>query len=103
RLMAFSQETYTLLNRFSFQLPAPFAAMFPYMKKQNWLYNYRYRWGIQNSFGGLVHRAAYLTESEPAFTIFEHHYPALRECYTAFFPDLKQMAWVYFQSLFPVG
>ena len=101
QLMDFSQETYTLLNRVTVQLPVPFAAMLPYMKKQNWLYNYRYKWGIQNSFGGLVHRAAYLTESAPAFEVFENHYHELHECYAAFFLDVKQMAWRHFQSLFP--
>lgn len=99
QLMEFSQQTYAVLDQYNAYLPEGFSNMLPYMKKQNWLYNYHYRWGIQNSFGGLVHRAAYLTESKKAFDVFENHYNELRECYDAFFPDVKKMAWQHFQSV----
>lgn len=102
QLNGFSQETYSLLNRSDIQFPEPFALMLHYMQKQNWLYNYRYKWGIQNSFGGLVRRAAYLTDSAPAFAVFELHYEELQQCYTAFFPELKKMALQYFQDIFSV-
>ena len=59
------------------------------MKQYDWLYNYRYAWGIQKSFGGVVRRAVYLTESEIAFEIFNRHYTAMQVCYNNFFPDLK--------------
>ena len=101
QLMDFSRQTYSMLDRHSAQFPERFGMMFSYMKKQNWLYNYRHRWGIHNSFAGLVQRAAYLTESTPAVDIFEAHYGELQECYFAFFPEVKQMAWQYFQSFFP--
>ena len=60
------------------------------MKEYNWLYNYRYIWGIEKSFGGLVYRAAYLTESEKAVEIFNRHYASMQVCYNNFFPDLKK-------------
>jgi hypothetical protein len=41
------------------------------MKSQNWLYNYQFRWGLEKSFGGLVRRASYISESETAFRLFE--------------------------------
>ena len=99
QLMEFSWQTYAVLDQHSIQLPEAFNHMLPYMKNQNWLYNYRYRWGTQNSFGGLVRRAAYLTESKKAFDIFEDHYSELRDCYNAFFPDVKKMAWLYFRTI----
>lgn len=99
QLMEFSWQTYAVLDQHGIQLPEAFSHMLPYMKKQNWLYNYRYRWGTQNSFGGLVRRAAYLTESKKAFEIFEDHYSELHDCYNAFFPDVKKMAWLYFRSI----
>ena len=99
QLMEFSQQTYAVLDQYNAYLPEGFSNMLPYMKKQNWLYNYQYRWGIQNSFGGLVYRATYLTESKKAFEVFENHYNELRECYDAFFPDVKKMAWQHLQSV----
>ena len=99
QLMEFSQQTYAVLDQYNAYLPEGFSNTLPYMKKQNWLYNYQYRWGIQNSFGGLVYRATYLTESKKAFEVFENHYNELRECYDAFFPDVKKMAWQHLQSV----
>ena len=99
QLMEFSQQTYAVLDQYNTYLPEGFSNTLPYMKKQNWLYNYQYRWGIQNSFGGLVYRATYLTESKKAFEVFENHYNELRECYDAFFPDVKKMAWQHLQSV----
>ena len=89
-LKQFAKTTYNLLEPFSDIFPPPFQKMFPYMKEYNWLYNYRYIWGIEKSFGGVVHRAAYLTESEKAVEIFNRHYAAMQGCYNNFFPDLKK-------------
>ena len=91
-LMEFSQQTYRHLDPFAPHFPEFFARMFPYMKRQNWLYNYQFRWGLQNSFGGLVRRAAYLEESETAFRVFEENYQELRQHYRAFMPDVKDFA-----------
>jgi acyl carrier protein phosphodiesterase len=66
--------------------------MFPYMKQHNWLYNYRNRLGIERSFEGVVHRAAYLTESQTAFKLFEENYQKLQQYYADFFPALHQYA-----------
>lgn len=100
QLMDFSMETYASLSRFTEQMPEVFRGMLSHMERQNWLYNYKYRWGIQKSFGGLVRRAKYLSESNTAYVVFEQHYKDLSACYSAFFPEVKQMALAYFQTLF---
>jgi acyl carrier protein phosphodiesterase len=89
-LKLFATSTYDVLQGFTDIFPLPFQKMFPYMKEYNWLYNYRYKWGIEKSFGGVVRRAAYLTESEIAFSIFNEHYAAMQVCYDNFFSDLKK-------------
>ena len=61
--------------------------MFPYMKLQNWLFNYRTIWGTEKSLGGVAHRAAYLSESENAYQLFEEHYQPLQHCYRHFWED----------------
>jgi acyl carrier protein phosphodiesterase len=100
-LMAFTEETYVILDQYYPVLPERFKAMLPYMKKHNWLYHYHTKLGIQNSFRGLVHRAAYMSESDSAFAVFENNYTAMREQYQVFFPQLSEFAWSYFQSPFP--
>lgn len=91
-LMDFSQTTYTLLNENSKWFPEKFAGMFPFMKSQNWLYNYRSPWGIKKSFGGLVRRANYMSESETAFRLFTENIERLQQQYNEFSSGIKQFA-----------
>jgi acyl carrier protein phosphodiesterase len=98
-LFEFSQWVYVTAEPFAEQFPGSFAKMFPYMKIQNWLYNYRTRWGTEKSFGGLVRRALYMNESETAFRLFEEHYNSLQYCYNLFFTDVKKMAKNTFDAL----
>ncbi|MCM5527958.1 ACP phosphodiesterase [Parasegetibacter sp. NRK P23] len=89
-LHRFSGDTYQLLEPASPYFPQHFQRMFPYMKAQNWLYNYRFEEGIRNSFEGLVRRAAHLEDARPAFEVLMRHYEALSACYQEFFPQLQQ-------------
>jgi len=86
-LFDFSQQVYTGLDNYLQWLPGPFAAMFPYMKTQNWLFNYRTPQGIEKSMSGLVRRATYLTESDTAYQLFEKYYQPLQQCYRQFWKD----------------
>lgn len=98
-LLEFSEQAYTMLDEFTHWFPDPFSRMFPYMKKQNWLFNYRDKGGIEKSLGGVVRRAAYLTESETAFRLFEEHYQLLSGCYRQFWADLQPFARRQFDQL----
>ncbi len=91
-LEEFSMQVYHSLEKDFDLFPSRFQLMFPYMKLQNWLYNYRLREGIRKSFGGLAYRAAYLNESAIAFELFNQHYDELRSCYEEFFPEVKKFA-----------
>lgn len=91
-LLAFSNQVYQQLEPQQQWFPDPFARMFPYMKKQNWLYHYRSAQGIYNSFGGLVRRAAYLSSSEEAREIFDANYQLLQDCYRQFWQDMLPFA-----------
>ncbi len=91
-LLQFSERTYQLLGENTALFPKKFEMMFPYMQSQNWLFNYRYKWGIQKSLQGVVKRAAYLTESDTAFQLFEQNIDVLQLCYNKFWPTLKAAA-----------
>jgi acyl carrier protein phosphodiesterase len=97
-LQEFAARTYQLLEPYTAVFPERFAGMFPYMKTQNWLYNYRERWGIEKSLHGVVRRATYLTESETAFRLFEEHYTLLLQYYQLFFPELLQFVRDWFNT-----
>ncbi len=98
-LLDFSLQVYTSLEERKQWLPEPFAAMFPYMRSQNWLFNYRTRWGTEKSFGGLVRRAVYLAESDTASSLFEKHYQPLQECYRHFWKDARPFIFNQYEIL----
>jgi acyl carrier protein phosphodiesterase len=99
RLARFAEEVYAVLDSFFPVLPEKFQKMLPYLKSQNWLYNYRLRLGIEKSFGGLVRRAEYLTESDTAYSLFTENYEELKTCYQIFMPDVKKIAQAEFDTL----
>lgn len=91
-LFDFSQQVYDSLDKQAAWLPGRFAAMFPFMKEQNWLFNYRHKWGTGKSLGAVVRRSLYLTESETAYQLFEEHYQLLQDCYRHFWAFVKPFA-----------
>jgi acyl carrier protein phosphodiesterase len=91
-LLDFSQEVYATLDEYYKWLPERFAAMLPYMRNQNWLFNYRNLTGTEKSFGGLVRRSSYLTESHTATDLFRRYYQPLQHCYRQFWKDVKLFA-----------
>lgn len=91
-LKSFAAATYKSLAENKQYMPDKFAVMFPYMQAQDWLYHYRFKFGIEKSFAGLVRRSAYLTDSSTAFRVFETNYIPLQQCYNRFFPEVKKMA-----------
>jgi acyl carrier protein phosphodiesterase len=98
-LLEFTQHTYQQLEERQNWFPEKFARMFPYMKSQNWLFNYRQPWGIEKSFGGLVRRASFISESETAFRLFETHIETLQQCYSLFEKDIKKFTKTRFEEL----
>lgn len=91
-LFDFTQKTYALLEQNKKWMDPVFAGMFPYLKSQNWLYNYREDWGIEKSLGGLQRRAIYIESTKEAFEIFLANKPAIQILYDTFYPDVKNFA-----------
>ncbi len=91
-LLEFSQEVYNELEKHQSAFAQRFAFMFPYMKEQNWLYNYRLTGGIEKSLKGVIRRAAYIDEAAPAIELFHQHYQPLQEIFRQFWPELEAFA-----------
>ena len=98
-LQKFSLDVYSTLEENFSLLPVSFQNFLPHMKQHNWLFNYQYSYGIEKSFGGLVHRAVYINESATAFFVFNKNYNELGDCYNMFFPSLKKFASNYVSNL----
>jgi acyl carrier protein phosphodiesterase len=92
KLEFFANETYRVLQKNAHLLPERFHRMLPFMINQNWFLNYRFSWGIENSFGSIFRRAKYLEKNDGVLQSFHDHYEALRTCYRQFFPEVKNFA-----------
>ena len=95
----FTATVYGKLTSRQAILPEKFARMLPYMTGQDWLYNYRFTWGIENSFNGVARRAVYLVDATDVFTLFMNNYPVLESHYREFFPDVKSFARSHLDAL----
>ena len=91
-LKVFTQKTYKILQTQTDQFPPKFAAVFPYMHTQDWLYNYKFNEGMQKSFGGLARRAKYIDETDTAYQTFLHNKDFIQDWYNIFFPQVKLFA-----------
>lgn len=91
-LHEFSAGVYEVLYRYYDTLPERFQQIVPYMRSQDWLYNYRSRMGTERSFEGLARRAVYLNNSIAAYEVFEKHYEPLNELSHRFIGDVKTFA-----------
>ena len=91
-LKSFSAQTYIMLEANSKWFPHAFMHMFRYMQSQDWLTNYRFNFGIERSFEGLVRRATYMNDHKPAMHIFLENKSSLHSYYLQFFPELKKHA-----------
>lgn len=98
-LQDFTTWVYHTLEARYQQLPEQFQRMLPYMKKDNWLYNYQHTWGIGKSFEGVVRRAVYLNNSQAAYECFQEHYNALKPLADIFLADVKKFAANQFSQL----
>ena len=91
-LFDFSISVYRDLENQALILPQKFSRLFPYMKSENWLYNYRTVWGIGKSFSGLMQRAKYLEYNSVVLESFQKNYDQLKVYYNFFFPAVKTFA-----------
>ena len=98
-LRLFTSKTYQQLEDNAQHLPPRFLQVLAYMKTEDWLFHYSSTSGIRKSLSGLVRRAAFLTESTTAYNLFIEHYVRLKDCYQAFFPDVKQFAKQKFEAM----
>ena len=97
-LIAFSQGVYKIMNQYFSELPLRFQQILPHMESYDWLSNYKSIVGMSKSFAGLVHRAKYIHETQPANNILLHNYSYLNHCYDHFFKELKNFSSDYLSS-----
>ena len=87
-LLEFTTAIYqTLTNNLS-KLPPRSRERLPYMKKNNWLYNYRKIEGINKALSGMAQRTKYANNMKQAHVILKKEEDELQDDFNQFYPEL---------------
>jgi acyl carrier protein phosphodiesterase len=89
-LDTFTMQCYETVSDYRPMLPPDAAHMLTYMKRDNWLYNYRLKEGIHRALSGMAKRTPYNSKMEQAVQHLEKNYEEFANEFHAFFPDLQQ-------------
>lgn len=90
-LKLFVDDVYQRLELNSQHFPKRVEQFFPYMKTQNWLYNYQFEWGFKKSLEGLDRRSAVDTQMVNAVEVYRENQLEFLEEFGQFISDAKQM------------
>jgi acyl carrier protein phosphodiesterase len=99
-LWHYTQEVYRIVDAFASYMPPRVQRFYPYMKKQNWLYEYRRREGLQRALEGIGRRSRHANRLAVAMRDIEQHYETLQDDFSSFFPDIQRFSrqWLAYQS-----
>lgn len=84
----FTKRVYALLEDNFLMLPLRFQKMLPYMRKENWLYQYQFMEGMQKAFSGMAQRASFDTKMDTASLELIENYETLAANFKYFFDDM---------------
>lgn len=84
-----TNQVYLALRKYENFFPPVFGNRLNSMEKDNWLYNYRFDWGIQYSFQNVLNKAKYLEKDIPIFDVFLQNKDFLKLKFELFFPELQ--------------
>jgi acyl carrier protein phosphodiesterase len=88
-LEEYTHEFYNKIGQFKEVLPDSANHMLTYMKRDNWLYNYRLTEGIHRALSGMARRTPYNSKMEQAAKFLEQDYDAYATEFHNFFPELR--------------
>lgn len=95
----FTQTFYEQIHGFRPIIPDQAAHMLTYMRRDNWLLNYRLKEGIHKALSGMARRTPYDSKMEIAVQHLEMDYDAFAEEFHTFFPDLQEQARKHLEEL----
>ena len=92
------QEFYSLLDRRKEELPENIQKMLPFMKRENWLYNYQFIEGMDNVLKGMGRRATFNSKMEEGVQELQLFYTDFEQHFLDFFPDLEKRVKIFLKA-----
>ena len=85
----FTMEFYKMISGFKDQLPEGVNHMLAYMKRDNWLLNYRSVEGIHRALSGMARRTTFDSKMEQTIVDLKANYEEFGAEFHRFFPELQ--------------
>lgn len=92
KLQDFTTRNYTLLERFSPNMPPKCAYVLKHMKATDWLYNYQHLEGIEMALTGMARRTKFDSGMENSVDDLKHDYVLYYKEFKAFFVEVENHA-----------
>lgn len=87
----FVEQIYQKLEVQNHHFPENVKRYFPYMKQQNWLYNYQFEWGFRKSLEGLDRRTKTDTHLVTSIEVYKKNKAEFLEEFEVFISDAREM------------
>ncbi len=98
-LREFTNGFYALISEYAEIIPEKVNHMLIYMKRDDWLYHYRQKEGIQRALAGMARRTPFDSKMEMAVDYLNKDYEKYKAEFHAFFPELAQHCAEFLKSL----
>lgn len=86
----FTQSVYKRLDGQKHLFPTRVQQYFPFMRQQNWLYNYQFEWGLIKSLQGLDRRSSTETQMHLAVDVYRAFNQQFLEEFREFIAEARQ-------------
>tara|TARA_Y100000589_G_scaffold326235_1_gene365629 strand:+ start:8551 stop:9117 length:567 start_codon:yes stop_codon:yes gene_type:complete len=80
---------YNVLDRLKNEMPTKIRFMYRYMKRDDWLNNYKNEKGIKRALHGIGRRINYSNDLEKSFEVYKMNELSFNKEFNAFFQDIK--------------
>jgi acyl carrier protein phosphodiesterase len=98
-LLDYTREFYELTDKYNKLLPSAANHMLSYMKKDNWLYQYRLIEGIDRALSGMSRRTKFKSKMELAAAELATNFSEYESEFELFFPDLVMAAGSFLEKV----
>ena len=80
---------HTILEKHREDMPKKIKFMYVYMKRDNWLLNYKYEWGIKKALKGIGKRINYSNNLDQSFNIVHENLEDFKNEFQLFYSEIQ--------------
>ena len=80
---------HTILEKHREDMPKKIKFMYVYMKRDNWLLNYKYEWGIKKALKGIGKRINYSNKLDQSFNIVHENLEDFKNEFQLFYSEIQ--------------